>query len=346
MRRLQMPWSDISRLPALAGCVAAAISLSAGAHDSWLLPLEAGIGGRPAFLFCTGEQFPTSDTITQAGRVRNWLAIAAEGQPQRLSDFQPHSAALAGVLTTGAAGPRAVQPQLIAIELFPRFIELPADRFEAYLRDEGAAAALAEFQRQGAGRIERERYTKFAKLIPGSSTDLPRGIVNQPVGHRIEIVPDENTGRFEVGKRGVFRLIVDGKPAAGLLIRAGRGGLELHTYAATAVTDAEGRTAFTFDRPGWWYLKAHTIRRVTTRSATTLPAGTGNPAIDPLPDADWESFWASLTVNVVLPMAMRGHEESHSVAGAAMMGSRAPTESICEHPPLPARLLFMRAIAS
>jgi len=72
------------------------------------------------------------------------------------------------------------------------------------------------------------------------------------------------------------RLLYEGKPLAGTLIMAlqrGRPG------AVSAVrSDSRGRATLKLDRPGLWLIKA----------VHMIPA----PADA---NADWESFWASLT---------------------------------------------------
>ena len=73
-----------------------------------------------------------------------------------------------------------------------------------------------------------------------------------------------------------LRVLYEGAPLTGLLLRRFRSGDADPT--AEARTDAEGRVRFRIDRGGTWMIAGVHVREA--------PADV---------DADWESFWISLT---------------------------------------------------
>jgi uncharacterized GH25 family protein len=164
-------------------------------------------------------------------------------------------------------------------------IELAADKFDAYLAEEGLDAPRAARAEKASGAAKvRERYARCPKTwIAG--TDAAR--VTGAMGLPLEIVPLSDPSRDAL-------LIVEvrfrGKPLAGSLVRAwnrelagdGRpfaaGARDSIGPVAESRTDENGRVALFADRGGEWMVA--TVHMV--------------PCPDPR-QADWESWWASLT---------------------------------------------------
>ena len=76
-----------------------------------------------------------------------------------------------------------------------------------------------------------------------------------------------------------FRILYEGKPLAGALVKAIA--LEDPDNTLSARSDAQGRVAFVLVRKGVWLVKAVHM--------APAPPETG---------ADWESLWASLTFEI------------------------------------------------
>jgi transcriptional regulator GlxA family with amidase domain len=83
------------------------------------------------------------------------------------------------------------------------------------------------------------------------------------------------------------RVYLEGRPVEGLRVSAGREGLPPHTYTATAVTAEDGTARIRIDEPGLWFLRTFAIRPRES------------------PEADWESFWASMTFRVAAAEASK-----------------------------------------
>lgn len=153
--------------------------------------------------------------------------------------------------------------------------ELPADRFEAYLVEEGLTAirALRRDSRQ-TGQPGREIYSRCLKAlvtVGGASGEADRW-----QGMTLEWVAETLPAHFEPSARLPFRLLYEGEPLPGALVTAFR--LDGEAPEVTAVTDPKGRVELELSAAGVWL--------VTATHMVPLPAGG---------EADWESFWAALT---------------------------------------------------
>jgi uncharacterized GH25 family protein len=162
-------------------------------------------------------------------------------------------------------------------------IALKADKFNAYLKEEGLEAILqARGAAKEAGAEGKERYRRCLKTIVhggGKPDDTPI----KPLGQVLEVVPGKNPYALTAGDELPVTVLFERKPIAGLKVTAHhRAGDTLTT--ASAVTDAAGKAALKLTKPGTWVVRTVHMRRV----AETAPT----------PAADWESFWASVTFAV------------------------------------------------
>jgi uncharacterized GH25 family protein len=160
-------------------------------------------------------------------------------------------------------------PAIIAYRSKPSFVELPAAQFEAYLRENGLERIIAARKRRGEQATPgREIFSRCAKAILNGTSAAPAKL-------RYEIIPES-----VVPFRG--RLLFDGKPLAGALVVA--------TYRddprvrLLMRSNPQGRFAFTSPRRGVWL--------ITSVHMIEAPA---------LSKADWESVWASLTLDLQSP---------------------------------------------
>jgi Domain of unknown function (DUF4198) len=162
---------------------------------------------------------------------------------------------------------------VIAYQSGGSFTELPAEEFEAYLRLEG----LEHIIDQRAARRERdepgrERFYRYAKALLAGKTSP--GAATQPLGFAYEIVPDgDPTARLDAFQG---RVLHEGEPLQGALVVA-----MLHSDPSvrlSARSDSRGAFSFRLPRAGVWLIKSVHMVRAWFFS-----------------DADWDSFWASLT---------------------------------------------------
>ncbi|MEK6676253.1 MAG: DUF4198 domain-containing protein [Planctomycetota bacterium] len=159
-------------------------------------------------------------------------------------------------------------------------IELEAEKFEAYLKVEGLEHILPlRAQRGESTKPGREIYSRCAKALlqvgEGAGTGFDRRL-----DFTLELVPLRNPKTVKPGQDELpVVLLYQGKPLAGAMVMA----MAQADPAAVsnAKTDSEGKASFKLSKGGVWMIKViHMVR---------LPEGG---------EADWESFWATLTFEI------------------------------------------------
>lgn len=159
-------------------------------------------------------------------------------------------------------------------------VELEADKFEKYLKSEGLERIIELRKQRGeSSKSAREVYSRAAKCLIRADATGDAGW-ERAVGFTLEILPEKSPAMLAPGDVLPVRIIFNGKPLEGVLISA----FEKSEPAATRVdlrSDAEGRVRLPLSRRGVWLVK----------STHMIAAGKEL-------DADWESFWASLTFEI------------------------------------------------
>ena len=267
-------------------------AVPARAHNTWLVPSEYSTRQSTTVrvAFVTTEHFPTSEHKTSPHRVAEWVAWG-DREKKLIRDYHLQACELVAKVHLDQPG-----VHVIAAALRPRFIEFEGDYFDQYLADEHATAALA-LRRKAADndRAGRMYYTKLVKTfveIGGRSTEDYK----TPAGHVLEIIPLSNPCRWRTGDRVTVRALYDGRPAANFRVSSGHEHVtvhkhrksESHDYVENVFTNAAGEATLTLSCPGQWFFRAHFIRPVKGLRKRN----------EDQPQADWESFWASITFRV------------------------------------------------
>jgi hypothetical protein len=157
----------------------------------------------------------------------------------------------------------------------PTPIQIPADTFNAYLKDEGLDEVIAERARRGATQAgARELFTRCAKTLLQAGPARPDQR-DRVLGFPLELVAQANPYTLARGGELSVTLLYRGRPLPGALVTAIR---RKTGERLPARSDALGRARFVFPADGAWL--------ITTVHMTAPPRGT---------KADWVSYWASLT---------------------------------------------------
>jgi uncharacterized GH25 family protein len=262
-----------------AAIVVAAIAPLA-AHDFWIEPssFHPEPGSIVAIGLRAGQGFVGDPVRRSSESIEQFIAREGDREEQVTGS---EGSDPAGILMTGGR-----ETAIVAYRSRPAYIELPADRFEDYLRLEGLEAIVARRRERGKGATPGlEYFTRYAKaLLTGQS---PSRAVTRPVGFEMEIVPDADPTR----KSGAFAgaVLYRGAPLPGALVVAMPRANP--SERSTVRTDARGTFTFAMLKPGVWLIKS--VHMVETGW---------------LSRADWQSSWASLTFEVPAgPTTMKGH---------------------------------------
>lgn len=158
--------------------------------------------------------------------------------------------------------------------------ELPATRFNDYLKEEGLTPAARLREAEGRTRSSgREIYSRRAKslVLVGSPSAADDAKVTRPLGMTLEIVPDRNPYTLKAGERLPVRVLYEGRPLAGAKVKLTDLDSDIKPLAILKTDDA-GRAIFAVPRSGRWLLNV-----VWTRSIKGDPRG------------DFDTTFSSLT---------------------------------------------------
>jgi len=262
------------------------------AHNSWLISSRYS-SKEPKTVrlaFVTTEHFPTSEYKTSPHRVAEWVTWC--GQKRReIRNYRLEGLEL-------FAGVHLDQPgvHVVAVALHPRFVLFEGAYFNQYLADEHAKAALAKRRKTGdSDKPGRMYYTKLVKTFVEIG-DHETADYKIPAGHTLEIVPLSNPCRWQVGDKVTVRVLFEGKPAANLRVSGGHEHMavhqhrksESHDYVESVFSDPAGEASLTLSHAGQWFFRTHLIRPMKDMKKVNSDS----------PQADWESYWASITFSV------------------------------------------------
>ncbi|WP_220612094.1 DUF4198 domain-containing protein [Hymenobacter sp. HSC-4F20] len=275
----------MKRWAALLGLLLAGAG-AAWAQEFWLEPARFFVGpGAAVYLRrLTGPEFRGQRWLGKSSRVAGLVHYAPGAPPANLLPQATAADTLATTLTLRQPG-----THLVALATTNAFVTLPAPEFTAYLRAAGLEYALA--QRQQHGETEkpgREAYRRCAKTLlhvgPLLGPDTARAWA-RVVGHPLELVPEQNPVRLPAGSSLTVRVLAEGRPVAGQLVRVWRRGTTAPALLGTFRSNQNGRVLFRISGSGEYLVGS--VRMVAA------PAGQEVP--QPL---DWQSTWATLTFGV------------------------------------------------
>jgi uncharacterized GH25 family protein len=176
---------------------------------------------------------------------------------------------------------RGAGTYVVGVSTKPNRIDLSADDFNLYLKDDGIPDVLEARRAAGElGKPARERYHKHVKSmiqVGAARSDLYK----TPFGYPAEIIPMENPYSLKAGATLRVQTLVDGKPAANQFVLFGgttpaEKGIEMRETRS----NAQGIASIPLSTAGVWYIKFINMTKVARDSV------------------DYESKWATLTFEV------------------------------------------------
>lgn len=243
------------------------------AHEFWLEPETFRLqpGERTVLMMRVGENFK--------GEVWKF------GQSRVLSFLQCHRSAtkpLAPIITDGAAAPVPLLLEqqgtyLIGLHTSPKFIELDAEKFTHYLKEEGLTDILELRHARGeAKKAARELYRRCAKTLiqVGNTADETGSTV---LGFPLEIIPEQNPYALNAGETLRAKILFQAAPLAQAQVKI------WHKHNGKVktqllYTDEQGLVEFSIVPQGSWMISLVKMIEAADKA-----------------QADYESFWASLT---------------------------------------------------
>ena len=263
-----------SRLSRTLALLILGVSLPGTAHEFWLWSetFSPPVGASVRLTLNVGEYF-VGDLAGFSAQSTASLRRYATGVDQDLSARARTATPRAEFrLELAHAG-----THLVAYDGNPTQITLAADKFHAYLHDEGLDAIVQQREdAKTAGMPGRERYRRCVKTLlkVGGKSDATYAV---RTAQRLEILPLSDPLATAVGGPLEFSLLFDGKPIANRLVKAWHK-RDRQTVMIRAISNDAGKVVFNLPYAGPWMISiVHMI-----------------PATDTA-DADWDSYWGNLT---------------------------------------------------
>jgi uncharacterized GH25 family protein len=248
----------------------AAGGVSLSAHDMWIVPTTfSPDSGQVVGVRLRVGQDLLGDPIPRDPALINQFVFEDEAGRKPL--IGRDGADPAGFL-------RVAMPGLLVIGYRSNAsaVELTPEKFNQYLEEEGLdAVAALRARRHETGAKAREIFSRCAKslVLSGSASDKQG---DRSLGFPLELVAEKNPYAIGAGQDLPVRLTYENRPLANALVVAMN---RLNpSDKLTARTDRDGRVRFRLRAGGMWLVKA----------VHMVPAPPGS-------NADWASFWASLT---------------------------------------------------
>jgi hypothetical protein len=271
----------------LLACILGFLSFTALAHEFWLEPPRFRLApGTTAYMHTfIGADFAGKAWTTKATKV---LRLVRYGPaPADSTDLTP--APGAPETDTFRTSFAFAQPgtHVVLLRSTNSFLELPAEQFNAYLREEGLDYALKLRQENDEmTKPGRETYRRCAKALvqvgeAGATAGATDSACRRVYGLPLELVPEQNPYRLALNKSLTVRVLRNGKPAFGAAVQVWQrqpGGLPTTHFTTRA--NQNGRILLRLSGPGPYLLAAVDM--------TAAPAKWRDRA-------DWQSTWASLT---------------------------------------------------
>lgn len=236
------------------------------AHDMWIEPVKfaPAVGEIVGVKLRVGQGLLGDAMVPDATLIREFLVQGPEGRkPMVTRGTDP-----AGLLRIAAPG-----LHILGYNSNPSPVELTAEKFTAYLKEEG----LDHIAPPKPGTKVRELFSRCAKslMLVGPSAS---SAADQKLGFPLELIAERNPYALQPGEPLPVRLTYLDHPLAGTLVVAIS--RKTPTAKVTARTDANGRVKLPLRSDGLWLIKA----------VHMVPS--------PVPAADWSSYWASLTLEL------------------------------------------------
>lgn len=255
----------------------------AHAHEFWFAPIQSPqpVGAAVSLRLEVGEFFEgeaAGFSIPRAVAMRHFSGGVERDLRPYLSPDEPEAEVSIELASRGT--------HMVSFDSEAQTISLGADRFHAYLHDEGLDFVKARREASGtADQPGRERFWRHVKALVHAGPLSEKTMATDRtyatrVGQRLEILPLSNPLALRSGGNLRVRLEFESQPLAGALVKA------WHHHRGQLVTmrtrtGDDGLAALNLPYAGGWMISV--VHMVSTEGD---------------PDIEWESHWGSLSFQV------------------------------------------------
>ncbi len=251
------------------------ISWLAQAHEFWLEPQK--------FVFDIGEKIEVKLQVGEAFTGKAWDLTRHEIEHFTLYNKagKQDLTAIANRATSSTIEYLLNQQgtSVFTLESNQAFIELDAEKFNAYLKEDGLDKIITDREKKGEAKTgARELYRRYAKLMVqvGKGTD---DTYKRRTGMELEIVPDANPYAITTGDYLGCVVYYQGKPLPHTLVKVWSH-VGNRIFLQNIYTEDDGAIKFPISTKGPWMVSTVQMKKSEK------------------PNADYESMWASLVFGI------------------------------------------------
>ena len=244
------------------------------AHEFWLMPskFKVAVNESINLTFYVGEDF-TGEIWGNRVKRTSKLTHFAGKMVEDLTPLAVKNDSSDLVLKFEKEG-----THVLTMESKNSFIALEAEKFNAYLKDDGIDNIYQLREKQGElGKPSKERYRRCVKTLiqVGSKTDKT---FKRNTGMPLEIIPLQNPYTLKMGDKMTVQVLFNGKPLADKMIVTWNKTATTKTRQQKLRTDAKGLMTFPLDQTGQWMVS--TVQMIPVENDA---------------EANYQSYWGNLT---------------------------------------------------
>ena len=244
---------NTSKLKRSAAIIALSLSLSSPlfAHDFWLAPSTYDTANDTTVdvKIMIGHPTDRMEWPVNPHRVISFRSFGPAGvsdHQSAIADYRRNDGLPLSFMDAGT--------HLLTIETTQAFSKLDADKFNAYLDEEGLTSVKVDrASKRKTNTSGTELYSRRGKSIiqVGKLSDSEPDFITRPVGMTLEIVPSANPMRLSKNDEMTSTVYYRGAPKAGVSIGlidlTGERGL-----VSTQVSNKDGKVTFSRPQSGNW----------------------------------------------------------------------------------------------
>lgn len=168
---------------------------------------------------------------------------------------------------------------LLTMQSNDAYIEMEADKFNDYLKEDGLENILDERTRTNTlNKPSKEFYTRFAKLLV-QSANIKDDVYKKRTGLRLEIIPDQNPYAITSGDYLQCQVLYEGKVSPHQLVKVWSF-VGNRIFLQNIYTENDGTIKFPISSKGPWMVS--TVKMIHSEKE----------------GADYHSLWASLVFEI------------------------------------------------
>jgi len=251
------------------------LAIVAQCHEFWLLPkkFKYAVGEEVKIDFLVGENFDDESWDLKKNKIEklelhhlaNTTSIKEQVKPDERDKLKIKF--------------NEVGTYLLSMQSDNAYIEMDAEKFNNYLKDEGIEDILSLREKTNSlSKSSRENYSRCAKLLIQSGDKID-DTFKKKVGLKLEIIPQQNPYTLHSGDYLQCLILFDGKPVPHQLVKVWNK-IGLNTFLQNAYTENDGTIKFPINSKGPWMVS--TVKMIASTQLT----------------ADWQSYWGSLIFGI------------------------------------------------